>query len=121
MGEKSKKKIFLILGLALIILVLFAPPIFKFLAPFFPKQQSSSEEPAVTKSEKIPAEIPEEEKCQNDTDCGVNICKCGALNKNYIASKDKICALYCPGEPVCYKGRCIFKGEEDKYHIQIEP
>lgn len=104
------KKAFLILGLGLIALVLFAFPIFKFLAPFFPKQQPS-----------IPTTIPEEERCQNDADCGVNICECRALNKNYLASKDKICARVCPGEPVCYKNRCIFKGEKDKRRLQIEP
>jgi len=147
------KKVFLILGLALIAFVLFVPLpyyqgcltcplstektgpiscpkpgwnlgtplIFKFLAPFFPKQQPSSEESAVTKSEKIPAEISEEEKCQNNADCGVNICECQSLNKKYFDPEGKICQRYCPGEPVCYKGRCIFKGEEDKYRLQIGP
>lgn len=104
------KKIFLILGLLLVTLVLFVPPIFKFLAPVSPKQQPN-----------ISSEIPEEEKCQSDADCGVNTCDCQAVNKKYLDPEGKICQRYCPGEPVCYKGRCIFKGEEDKYRIQIKP
>lgn len=44
--------------------------------------------------------------CQTDNDCGMNICGCIALNKNFIKANDKICTRHCPGQPKCIKGSC---------------
>jgi hypothetical protein len=67
-----------------------------------------------------PSDIPEELKCEEDSNCGVNICDCKALNKNYIEPEDKICMRVCNKVPICYQGRCIFKGEENRYEIGRE-
>lgn len=77
-------------------------------------------EPRINKSEEIPLDIPEELKCEEDNDCGVDFCGCKALNKNYIEPTDKICMMVCDKTPICYRNRCIFKGEENKYEIEKE-
>ncbi len=69
---------------------------------------------------KVENQIPQDAYCQSDADCGVNICDCKAQNSNYIKDEDKICMRVCSGTPVCFKNRCIFKGNEDKYYLEID-
>lgn len=88
--------------------------------PPMPVIPISLDEPRTTKSEKIPSDIPEELKCEKDRDCEIDFCKCEAVNKKYLDPEGKICLRVCNKTPICYQNRCVFKGEENKYRIEIE-
>ncbi len=47
-----------------------------------------------------------EYNCQIDSDCGVNICDCKAMNDKYIKPADKLCMRVCNGVPKCVEGVC---------------
>ena len=47
-----------------------------------------------------------EYKCQQDIDCGKNICDCKAMNKKYIKSVKYTCLVVCYGTPKCVMGMC---------------
>lgn len=49
---------------------------------------------------------PESIACKIDSDCGLNICGCKAMNKSYIQTKDKICTRFCGGKPKCVNNTC---------------
>lgn len=44
--------------------------------------------------------------CSSDSDCGLNICQCMSVRKEFIKIKDKICTRECPGEPKCINNQC---------------
>lgn len=49
---------------------------------------------------------PPEYICQQDSDCGVNICDCKAMNDKYIKPAQKACMRVCNGTPKCVRGVC---------------
>lgn len=69
---------------------------------------------------KIPSEIPEELKCATDEDCGINTCSCQVVNKKYLNPGGKICMRECDKIPVCFQKRCVAKGEENRYEVEIK-
>ena len=44
--------------------------------------------------------------CNQDGDCGLNICDCKADIKDNIKPEDKICTRYCPGTVKCINNQC---------------
>lgn len=44
--------------------------------------------------------------CNTDTDCGLNICECKALRKEFIRPVDTVCARVCEGEVRCINYKC---------------
>lgn len=58
--------------------------------------------------------IPENTSCSKDEDCGLNICKCIAMNKNSIITKDKMCARFCEGTPSCVNNKCELIRKNDQ-------
>jgi len=76
--------------------------------------------PEILNVTKIPSEIPEELKCVTSEDCGINTCSCQVMNKKYVAPEGKICMRECDKTPVCFQKRCIAKGEENKYEVEVK-
>lgn len=45
--------------------------------------------------------------CMTDNDCGINICGCRAMRKEYIRPKDNLCARFCEGKVRCINNQCV--------------
>lgn len=71
--------------------------------------QKSPPVPVVTKTV-----IPEAISCNKDEDCGLNICKCTAMNKNFIETKDQACTRVCEGTPRCINNKCELVKKDDQ-------
>lgn len=52
--------------------------------------------------------------CDIDSDCGINICDCLSLRKEFIKPEDQICTRVCSGLPRCANNRCILDPIEGK-------
>lgn len=71
--------------------------------------------PNSTMQKSIPIPLPEnshdkETFCQSDNDCGLNICACKAMRKEYIRPASKACTRVCEGKIRCINNQCVLQG-----------